>query len=207
MKEKRDLRNDMQVQLSMLSSETRQQKSRQLFRKVLAYPVWKRASLILVHVSMDSEPDTFPIIVQALQEGKLTALPRVSGSSMEFHVLPPGNKNRSEIMELLEPHKYGFSQPLASLPVIRPSGHLVSLMLVPGVAFDTQGNRLGRGKGYYDRYIDTYEAFLHTLGICFQEQVVAQVSAHSSDKRVRALISDSGILYQKTQQNAGQPSG
>lgn len=196
----------MQAHISTLSLEARQQKSRQLFRKILAYPAWKRASLILVHASMDSEPDTFPIIMHALQEGKLTALPRVEGESMEFHVLPPGNRTRSEIIDLLELHRYGFYQPPASLPVIRPSGHLISLMLVPGTAFDAQGCRLGRGKGYYDRYIATYEPFLHTLGICFHEQVVAQVPAHASDKRVKVLMSDSGILYQKTQQTADQPS-
>ncbi len=203
--QKQQLRRRVNQTLQQTDPQNLKLKSRLIFEHLQSYPQWKRCGLLFSFISMPGEVDTAPMIRQALAEGKLVALPRVSESAMSFHVLPPGLR-ADALPEVLELHAYGFYQPKQTLQVIRPTSHLFSLMLVPGLAFDRTGARLGRGGGYYDRYIGTYGTHLDTLGICFDEQVVESVPADSGDKKIRALMSDSGILYQKTQQNAVRPS-
>ncbi len=152
--------------------------------------------MVFLFASMEGEVDTYPMMIRALQEGKLVALPRIDGDQMQFHVLPPGSK-AVQFEQFGELHPYGFFQPASHLPVIHPTNHLVNIMLVPGLGFDLEGNRLGRGKGYYDRYIARFEQLLHTVGVCFEEQVFPDIPVSDEDKKIRALISDSGILYQK----------
>ncbi len=182
--------------ISQLTPEEIQEKNRLFFRHLMMYPLWKRCSVLFAFVSMKDEIDTSQVISQGIADGKLIALPRITEGTMKFHVLPPGTKAKY-YDRFLEEHPYGFSQPREELPVIQPSAYLVSLMLVPGTAFDTFGNRLGRGKGYYDSYIASYESGLHTLGVCFTEQCIEKIPVDGGDKKIRALISDSGILYQK----------
>lgn len=191
------LRSQVHETLKSLPDDVRKEKNRQLFSHVIKFPWWKHSCLLFAFCSMELETDMHPVIRQALTEGKMVALPRISGGNMHFHVLPPGTGGK-KLYDQLELHPYGFYQPKSSLPVIQPSSHVPSLMLVPGLAFDREGNRLGRGKGYYDGYISRYEQKLKTLGVCFHEQVVDAVPCREGDKKIRALISDSGIAYQKT---------
>ncbi len=194
--EKRLFRAAVQEKLSEIPPDVLQEKDKALFRRLLIYPCWKRCGLLFSFVSMKGEADTFPVIRQAITEGKLVALPRITPEGMNFHVLPPG-AGAKNFRQFLEAHPYGFYQPKEQLPVILPSTHLVSLMLVPGIAFDAEGNRLGRGKGYYDSYLASHEAGLHTLGFCYSEQFFERIPSDITDKKIRAVISDSGILYQK----------
>lgn len=196
LQKKQQVRSAVLNTISQFSPEEVQEKNRLLFRHLMMYPLWKRCSALFAFVSMKDEIDTSPVISQAIADGKLIALPRVTSGGMKFHVLPPGTKAK-QYHRFLEDHPYGFSQPREGLPVIQPSAYLVSLMLVPGTAFDAFGNRLGRGKGYYDSYIASYESALHTLGVCFTEQCIEHIPVDGGDKKIRALISDSGILYQK----------
>jgi len=191
---KADLRRNVLSRISSIDDLAREEKSRAVAETLLGLPQWKRAGMVMAYYPMQNEVNILPVIRTALREAKLTALPRIYPEGMKFHVLPP-NSGQESIENCMEQHPLGFLQPIASLPIIQPSPHIVTIMLVPGVSFDAGGNRLGRGKGYYDSYLNQHGHHIYTAGICFSEQIEDSVPTGHQDKKIRALISDSGILY------------
>ena len=90
----------------------------------------------------------------------------------------------------LSPGRFGILEPSAEAPV--PSGGW-NIIIVPGVAFDRNGGRLGRGRGYYDRFLAQHREVFRA-GVCFDEQVIASVPCESHDLRMDALVTPSEIL-------------
>lgn len=192
--QKKNLRNEIQSRLQQLEEETIKIKSRNIQQTLMKLPLWKRAGMLMTFYPMAHEVDTRPLMKTALLDAKLTALPRINSTGMNFHILPP-NTLDSSIEDFLERHPYGFLQPKEDLPLIRPSSHLISIIIVPGLGFDRTGNRLGRGKGFYDAYLAEYGQFVHSIGVCFDEQLQIEIPISEQDKKIRALISDSGIIF------------
>lgn len=110
---------------------------------LFALPCWQTARAVRAFVSLPDEPDTFPILRRALADGKTLLLPRVTGpGTMDWVAIPD--------LSLLQRGAYGIWEPPASLPsAAQPGG----LSLVPCLAVGTDGVRLGRGGGYYDRFL------------------------------------------------------
>ena len=90
----------------------------------------------------------------------------------------------------LAPGKFGVLEPASDAP---ESPGNWDLILVPGMAFDRRGGRLGRGRGYYDRFLSIHRDILR-VGICFDEQLVSSVPSEDHDIRMHALITPSAIL-------------
>ncbi|MFP4443657.1 MAG: 5-formyltetrahydrofolate cyclo-ligase [Spirochaetia bacterium] len=93
-------------------------------------------------------------------------------------------------------HPYGIREPSHTLPVFgvnRWPDHNV-LVVTPGLAFDRQGNRLGRGKGYYDRFLSSFKNPFDTVGVCFSEQLVSSVPMSGNDRTVNRIITEEGII-------------
>jgi 5-formyltetrahydrofolate cyclo-ligase len=92
----------------------------------------------------------------------------------------------------LEVHRFGFLQPHASAPEYRPDD--VTVFLVPGVAFDLYGNRLGRGAGYYDRLLAQTRPGAFTVGITSTRLVVDRLPTEVHDRKVRYLATEEGVI-------------
>ena len=112
--------------------------------RFLALPEYRDALSVLLYWGTGAEPDTRPILSDALARGKRVALPAVTG---------PGLMEAREIRSLgeLVPGKFGIPAPGEACPALSPE--IFDLILVPGAAFTPEGHRLGRGGGYYDRYL------------------------------------------------------
>jgi len=126
--------------------------------KVLSMEEYKKASLILTYVSAGSEVDTSAIILRALAEGKKVACPRCNkeNHTMSFRYIVS--------LDELEEGAYGIFEPKPDAPPVQPQEMAHSVCLVPGLAFDTSGARLGYGGGYYDRFLDGYRGV--SIGLC-----------------------------------------
>lgn len=118
-------------------------------RALFALPRWQAARSVLAFAALPDEPDTGPMLARALAEGKRLFLPRVTGKTAMEWVEIPG-------LDLLQPGVFGIPEPPASLPPVSPpeSG---ALALVPCLAAGRDGVRLGRGGGYYDRFLAQYK--------------------------------------------------
>lgn len=118
-------------------------------RELSALPCWHSAKAVLAFAALPDEPDTHPVLVRALAEGKQLFLPRVTGkTTMEWVEIPD--------LALLTPGAFGIPEPHPGLPAAKLP-QTETLALVPCLAASPDGVRLGRGGGYYDRFLAHYK--------------------------------------------------
>jgi 5-formyltetrahydrofolate cyclo-ligase len=154
---KKEMREFLHGKRATIAPQDRVRMSDTILEKLLSIEEYKNCDTVLTYVSTDKEVDTFPLIAAALQSGKRVAVPRcVEGRPLiEFYYI-------NSVDELFS-GSYGLMEPLASQEkkCLQRNG----LCVLPGLAFDRVGGRLGYGKGYYDRFLQNFRGV--TVGICF----------------------------------------
>jgi 5-formyltetrahydrofolate cyclo-ligase len=143
-----------------------------------AQPCWQQAGSILAFLPMPEELDVRRVLLRALQEGRRVVLPRYRPASRDYEVCTVTN-----FAEDLQTGAFGILEPAAHRPVF-PLASL-EFVLVPGLAFDEAGRRLGRGKGFFDRLLAGVRGV--TCGVGFDTQIVAEVPVESHDRPVTCL--------------------
>ncbi len=151
--------------------------SRSVCRAVRSNPLWQRATTVLLYHPLADEVDLGPLMRQGREEGKKVLLPAVVGDDLELREYEGEESLRTGAFGIKEPTGTVFSDLEA-----------VDLVLVPGVAFDREGHRLGRGRGYYDRLLPRL-SHAHRVGVCFPFQLVDCVPSEAHDQRVDEVIS------------------
>lgn len=141
---------------------------------------WKKSDCILCYADFNNEVATDKIILQSILSGKKVFLPKVHGTEMDFY--------RIYSIEELERGYFGIREPvdLESEQFIFTKDEKV-LMVVPGAAFDKKCNRIGYGKGFYDKYLDKYPV-KDTIGIAFSCQIYDEIPYNENDKKVTRVI-------------------
>lgn len=175
---KTSLRQQVRARLRATSSEQLQVGSQRLGERLLALPMWKQAKIVLFFAPLRDEPDIWPAISVALKEGKQVSLPKLDPAGFTYSASPV------QSLEDLTPGKFGILEPrhsAAATPLNR-----LDLVLVPGVAFDSHGGRLGRGKGYYDRLLSAVNGT--KCGVAFDEQIVDAVPVGPMDVRLNCIL-------------------
>ncbi len=141
-----------------------------------AHPAFRAANTILLYHSLGDEVDTHTFI-QKWNNKKRILLPVVVGDDLELRIYTgPENMSICSVYGIEEPTGEAFTDYAA-----------IDFIVVPGVAFDAKGNRLGRGKGYYDRLLPRIPT-AYKAGICFPFQLVEEVPAESFDVRMDIII-------------------
>jgi 5-formyltetrahydrofolate cyclo-ligase len=144
-------------------------------------PIWLGAVSVLCFAPLNDEPNITPLIDDALRANKAVAVPRYEYGRGRY-----GAAQITARSQLIS-GRFGALEPDAGCPAI-PLNQL-DLVLVPGVAFDLAGRRLGRGKGFYDRLLA--EVSGHKCGVAFDEQIVAEVPEEPHDVRVDSILTPS----------------
>lgn len=153
---------------------------------------------LFAYLSHGGEISVSALIAHALTRGTAVAAPRVAGKDLRFHRIDSADGP-------FIPGAFGIREPSERSPRLFPSsGSLIAFpvtILVPGLAFDREGHRLGRGAGYYDRFL---EAFLATfpdrrseitvVGVCHSAQIVDSVPVESHDIGVDCLLCEKGVI-------------
>lgn len=162
--------------------------------RLLSSPCWKESQVLALYVGVRDEMPTRLLLENAWSSGRDVWLPRVRTGgfgSMDF-VRCTGYQD-------LAPGVFGLLEPRKELPALSASdpGFQPQLLLVPGLAFDRQGNRLGYGGGYYDRFLDALAAKGHypMLGFCFSFQIVAQLPYTAWDRPVNGFCTEGELLW------------
>lgn len=197
---KRELRRLMKEKLASMSEASREVRSLRLCEHIYTDPLWASAEVVLAFSSMPGEPNLRPLLDAALEEGRIVGLPRMEKTDLVFHRM--GKEGDAYRL-----HPFGVSEPDPGLPVLEIADmrNRVTLVLCPGLAFDPQGGRLGRGKGYYDRFLRSLgpaagdgggEARqVHIAGVCFALQIVESVPRGDDDVPVGSVFSEDGPIF------------
>ncbi|KAJ2143751.1 hypothetical protein IW136_001571 [Coemansia sp. RSA 678] len=185
---KAQLRRHMQHTLSLLSPAQLLTESTTVIHLVTSLPAYQRAQHLSIYISTPtSELQTTQLIRHALKEGKRVYVPRCDGQIMQMVELKDGG------LETMARNKWGILEPGKEERAVDPN--VLEFVLVPGVAFDSHGNRCGHGKGYYDRYLQQTQAF--TCAVCLNDQVIEAVPVDAHDQKPNMIISPNGILFEK----------
>jgi 5-formyltetrahydrofolate cyclo-ligase len=185
---KRDLRQLARTRVSQITPEQRRVLSTAAVAQLLARPEFQRARRILGYLPLWDELDLSAALEAALQSGKTVALPRY---------LPEQNSYCAAVVTesfaSLSPGAFGIPEPSASAAIM-PLNQL-DFVLVPGVAFDLSGRRLGRGKGFYDRLLANVNgADCIQCGIAADEQILPGIPAEPHDISMNLIITPARCL-------------
>ena len=176
---KKELRNFIRFEKQKNASQI-SELSEQICSKVLRSASWQEAGTLLLYYPLADEVDVRPLIEEAFQCDKQVLLPVCKGEELELRLYEGENSLKKGAFGILEPTGEVFS----------PEKYdEIQLAIVPGMAFDRVGHRLGRGKGYYDRLLPKLkEAKL--IGICFPFQLLDEVPAEPHDIKVHEVIAN-----------------
>lgn len=174
--EKSVLRRQIAAQKKALTPAQIEAASARLTELLFAHPLYREARALYAYLSYNQEVRTMPIILRALADGKRVAVPKVYGEEMRFLWLDDPAQIASGYCGIPEPV---HDEPVADDPT--------ALVLMPGLAFDPEGHRLGYGGGFYDRFLN---AEPHpTIALCYDFQMFPALQTEAFDVPVDAVLS------------------
>ncbi len=180
---KKVLRRRMREIEPKVSAAERAAVSARLCERLRPERVWQESRRILSFLPMPGEPDVRPLLEEALASKEVVALPRFNAHRGDYDIcLVPS-------LAGLEPGHWGILEPGAGCPVLR--AEWLDFVLVPGLAYDMMGRRLGRGKGYFDRLLAGVQGL--KCGVAFDWQVVEEVPAGPHDVGMDWLLTPSRL--------------
>lgn len=187
---KSEVRQEIRRRKAACSAEELAALSREVTAKLMAAPQWQQARTVLLYHSLPDEVATHDLITEALAAGKRVLLPVVVGDDLELRCLPTAASLREGAFHILEPTGEPFTDYAA-----------IDLAIIPGVAFTSEGRRLGRGRGYYDRLLSHFpsspslevrgpggESSPYLVGLCWPFQLLADLPTEPHDLTMHAVI-------------------
>ena len=160
----------------------RKRESAQIYHEVISASLWHKADTVLLYHPLPDEVDTTSLLTHALRAGKRIILPKVTGDDLTLH------EYRGP--ESLSPGAFGIMEPIT--PSIPLPTLCIPLAIIPAVAYDPRGHRLGRGRGFYDRLLPTLH-LKHSIGICFSFQLLQLIPVEPHDITVNEVVSPHSI--------------
>ena len=183
---KAELRTRMRAALHELDAASRAEQATSIRAAIRHWPRWASARCVLAYLPLPTEVDLRPLLAEAIGRGVEVAVPE---SSPDRTFLPM--RLTSLAPEALETDAMGISVPRSHVPV---NTDRIEVVLVPGVAFDPAGRRLGRGGGFYDRFLAGLPRPAATVGVCFGVQRVERVPVDRGDMPVEWLAMPGDVV-------------
>jgi 5-formyltetrahydrofolate cyclo-ligase len=181
---KRKLRQIMLARRRVLSDVEASEFGHVIQRTFIASAEFGRAGMVGLYAPIHNEVDTSEVLTALLAIRRAVLYPAVTGDMMEFRrVLDP---------DMLRRGAYGIPEPDASCEVIDPG--LADFIIVPGIAFDETGKRIGYGKGFYDRTLHHLEGTGKLIGFCYDCQVVETIVGEPHDVTMDLLITEKRVI-------------
>lgn len=194
--EKEQLRRELRKGLLEISPEQRSEKSRRACQNLISTPQFQNASVVMLYLSMPHEVDTSEAILSAWQLGKTVVVPKVSWQ--QRHMIPV---QINSLETGFSTEVAGLRNPITGVPVPFED---IDLVVTPGLGFDRNGNRLGRGGSYYDRFFANPQLKAQKCGLAFAEQLVDSVPVAEHDQSIDFLVTDEKIMYFKSDECCSQ---
>jgi len=189
------VRSEVRARLEVLDGPQIQRKSKNLTKQLLTTCWWSQGEWVFIYIPMFGEVDTRYIVAEAYREQKQVAIPRMEGPDLVFYFYDGHTEN-------LLPNQFGILEPDPKWKLVDPTvptGKRL-LVLTPGLAFDRSRRRLGRGKGFYDRFLGGLRA-AHpqgsaswAVGLAFEEQLVDEVPVSDHDELLDGIVTDREVI-------------
>jgi len=182
MRDKAEVRKEIQRKLKAQSAKLKIEKDTKIKEKVLALEEFRKAETIAVYITFSSEIETGALIDEALRAGKRVAAPVINGKALEFYEI----RSREAGLEkgpcgILQPAK-GSGRPFQK--------EELDMIIVPGVAFTQAGARLGRGKGFYDRYLKDMPGSVTKVALAYDIQILEDLPTTPNDIPVDIVLTN-----------------
>lgn len=173
---KQELRSAIRARKRSMTEEEIEQRSTLLGEKFAQSPAYRDAKTIYGYLPYNQEVRTIPMLRRAMAEGKRVAVPKVYGDTMKFIYL-------DDLTQVAKGYA-GIPEPIADEPVAEDE---TALVLMPGLAFDAAGHRIGYGGGFYDKFL-AQEPHHPTLALCYAFQMVDFLPTEEFDIPVDTVI-------------------
>lgn len=197
---KDSLRDAMRERLREFSAEEASSLSASVCRRVIAAEPFESAQTVMVYMPIPGEVDVCAIALRCFQVGKTVCVPRMDWKSRRMHAVEIRGFD-----DQFEARKHGIREPLSGAPV--PTSE-VDLVIVPGLAFDAEGNRVGRGAGFYDRFLADPSlrrgGRALAVGVGFDFQVVDRAPREPHDVKIEAVATDRRLICVSAHRNSAR---
>ena len=179
-----EIRKEILDKLRKQSASEKSRKDRIIEKRLFSCVEFKKSHAVMFYVSKEEEVNTHRMIKEALATGKRVAVPYSVSETRQ--IIASELKDPKKDLEI---GPYGINQPrkdtLREMPL-----EDIDLVVVPGVAFDEKNNRLGRGKGYYDKFLKELSPGTLTIGLCFDFQIVKDLPKEAHDFPVLKVVTN-----------------
>lgn len=182
---KGSIRKSILESISNLKVSERKEIENSLHENLFNTDLWKNAESIGVTVSQDTEWDTKGIIEQAWEENKKASVPKSIHKTRELHFYQLDN------FEQLEVGYYDLQEPQPE-KTSRTAAKDIDLLIVPGIAFNKKGYRIGFGGGFYDRFLSNFPN--HTVSLVHTKQLVGDIPIEEHDVPVDLIVNEQGTI-------------
>lgn len=182
---KKELRSKLRSILGAISPEDLRQASHSAAESLFKEPEYQHAEIMMIYLSLPHEADTTPIVLQAWQDHKKVVAPQVSWESRQMIPVEIRNLN-----EDVADTRFGIRQPIRGMPI---PIELIDLVIVPGLGFDPFGNRLGRGRGFYDHFLGNPGFKGVACGFALERQLVESLPSGPHDVKVKILVTEKRV--------------
>ena len=180
--QKKQLRNEIKRRRSLLSEAERLEKSQQIVRFLKKIPEFNQAKTVFCYISYLDEVETHPLISDFLHEKRTLAVPKIMDKTRMLAIPLDDLSN-------LEPDKLGILTPKSS----QTADFDFDIAITPGLGFTEQGDRLGYGRGYYDRWFSKNTVKMK-IGIAFEVQIVDELPLEETDLPLDILVTEKRII-------------
>lgn len=188
---KQELRNRYLQRRNDLSVRERKEKSIQVLQNLKKLSEFQKAEEVLIYLNYRSEVETLPFVEELLQQKeKRVFVPKVCGMDIRFFEIISMDDVESGYQGILEP-----KEGMIEFSVQKPDGKNC-IMVLPGSVFDRKCNRMGYGKGFYDRFMKLVPQ-MYGAGLAFDCQVAPAIPIQAHDYRMNALITESGCYFKE----------
>ena len=182
---KKRIREEILSRRDREPEDLRRKKSQKIKEKLFSLKEFKKAHTILFYHSKGSEVETKEMMEETLWKGKRVLLPRVREREIYLGEIKDLEKD-------VEKGSFGILEPKETYRKTIPRG--IDLVILPGIAFDLKGRRIGYGEGYYDHFLKKIPKRIPLIGLAYDFQVVSHLPGERYDRRVGKIITETRII-------------
>jgi 5-formyltetrahydrofolate cyclo-ligase len=186
---KQEIRNEISTFFNSLSSEALEEKTRIIENRLFEFANFLESKIVMLYVNAENEVATDSIVKRAFEFSKIVVLPAFDKAKATMRLMKVDHPAKDLVVG-----PRGILEPNPAKCKVVPLD-CIDIAIVPGIAMDEKGGRIGSGDGYYDRLIPDLPMTTRKVGLVFEGQLVPQVPMESHDKHVDIIITEKRVIY------------